>query len=143
MTQKIKKEYYFTQQQQELLNEIEEACQKAKELKENSSGYVVATSGAEINYCYCGEGNGYKGAPLRPSCMFAEVFESKEEAEEKASLLNYMEYRNGLGQIIKLEVKTARVYFFDIYIEMIGMLEDTKNIMAEANNLINKKKPTA
>ena len=88
MTHKIETTTSYTEQQLEYLNKMQAVCEKAKELKENCIGYVIAGyDGAGVDYCYCGEGNGYEGAPLRPACIFAVVFEDKEEADRKAKRL--------------------------------------------------------
>lgn len=133
MAQKIDFETSYTEQQLELLNKMEAVCNKAKELEENSHGYVIAGhDGAGVDYCYCGEGKGYMGAPLRPSCIWAVVFESKEEAECKAKRL--IGYRNGAGHEITLDVMVAWYYFSILRSQMLGSIELTKKMFQEINN---------
>lgn len=135
MEQKIKTTTSYTEQQLEYLNKMQAVCEKAKELKENCIGYVIAGyDGAGVDYCYCGEGNGYEGAPLRPACIFAVVFEDKEEAERKAKRL--IGYRNGAGHKIKLHVEDAWYYFECVYSQMLGIIDTAKQIFNEINNNI-------
>lgn len=103
MSHKIENTTSYTEQQLEYLNKMQAVCDKAKYLKENCNGYVVVgNDGAGVDYCYCGEGKGYEGAPLRPACIWTVVFESKEEADRKVKRL--IGYRNGAGHEIKLHV---------------------------------------
>ena len=133
MTRKIKTTTSYTEQQLEYLNKMQAVCEKAKELKENCIGYVIAgNDGAGVDYCYCGEGNGYEGAPLRPACIFAVVFEDKEEADRKAKRL--IGYRNGAGHKIELRVEGAWYYFGCVYNQMLGNIDSAKQIFNELNN---------
>ena len=133
MTHKIETTTSYTEQQLEYLNKMQAVCEKAKELKENCNGYVIAGyDGAGEDYCYCGEGNGYDGAPLRPACIFAVVFEDKEEADRKAKML--IGYRNGAGHKIKLHVEDAWYYFECVYSQMLGIIETAQEIFNEINN---------
>ena len=135
MAQKIETTTSYTEQQLEYLNKMQAVCEKAKELKENCIGYVIAGyDGAGVDYCYCGEGNGYEGAPLRPACIFAVVFEDKEEADRKAKSL--IGYRNGAGHKIKLHVEDAWYYFECVYSQMLGIIDTAKQIFNEINNNI-------
>ena len=135
MEQKIKTTTSYTEQQLEYLNKMQAVCEKAKELKENCIGYVIAGyDGAGVDYCYCGEGNGYEGAPLRPACIFAVVFEDKEEAERKAKRL--IGYRNGAGHKIKLHVEDAWYYFECLYSQILGIIDSAKQTINEINNNI-------
>lgn len=135
MTHKIETTTSYTEQQLEYLNKMQAVCEKAKELKENCIGYVIAGyDGAGDEYCYCGEGNGYEGAPLRPACIFAVVFEDKEEADRKAKRL--IGYRNGAGHKIKLHVEDAWYYFECVYSQMLGIIHTAKQIFNEINNNI-------
>ena len=135
MTHKIETTTSYTEQQLEYLNKMQAVCEKAKELKENCNGYVIAGyDGAGEDYCYCGEGNGYDGAPLRPACIFAVVFEDKEEADRKAKML--IGYRNGAGHKIKLHVEDAWYYFECVYSQMLGIIDTAKQIFKEINNNI-------
>lgn len=135
MTHKIETTTSYTEQQLEYLNKMQAVCEKAKELKENCIGYVIAGyDGAGVDYCYCGEGNGYEGAPLRPACIFAVVFEDKEEADRKAKRL--IGYRNGAGHKIKLHVEDAWYYFECLYSQMLGIIDTAKQIFNEINNNI-------
>lgn len=135
MTHKIETTTSYTEQQLEYLNKMQAVCEKAKELKENCIGYVIAGyDGAGDEYCYCGEGNGYEGAPLRPACIFAVVFEDKEEADRKAKRL--IGYRNGAGHKIKLHVEDAWYYFECLYSQMLGIIDTAKQIFNEINNNI-------
>lgn len=135
MTHKIETTTSYTEQQLEYLNKMQAVCEKAKELKENCIGYVIAGyDGAGVDYCYCGEGNGYEGAPLRPACIFAVVFEDKEEADRKAKRL--IGYRNGAGHKIKLHVEDAWYYFECVYSQMLGIIDTAKQIFNEINNNI-------
>lgn len=135
MTHKIETTTSYTEQQLEYLNKMQAVCEKAKELKENCIGYVIAGyDGAGEDYCYCGEGNGYEGAPLRPACIFAVVFEDKEEADRKAKRL--IGYRNGAGHKIKLHVEDAWYYFECVYSQMLGIIDTAKQIFNEINNNI-------
>lgn len=135
MAQKIETTTSYTEQQLEYLNKMQAVCEKAKELKENCIGYVIAGyDGAGVDYCYCGEGNGYEGAPLRPACIFAVVFEDKEEADRKAKRL--IGYRNGAGHKIKLHVEDAWYYFECVYSQMLGIIDTAKQIFNEINNNI-------
>ena len=135
MEQKIKTTTSYTEQQLEYLNKMQAVCEKAKELKENCIGYVIAgNDGAGVDYCYCGEGNGYEGAPLRPACIFAVVFEDKEEAERKAKRL--IGYRNGAGHKIKLHVEDAWYYFECLYSQILGIIDSAKQTINEINNNI-------
>ena len=135
MEQKIETTTSYTEQQLEYLNKMQAVCEKAKELKENCIGYVIAGyDGAGVDYCYCGEGNGYEGAPLRPACIFAVVFEDKEEADRKAKRL--IGYRNGAGHKIKLHVEDAWYYFECVYSQMLGIIDTAKQIFNEINNNI-------
>ena len=135
MTHKIETTTSYTEQQLEYLNKMQAVCEKAKELKENCIGYVIAGyDGAGEDYCYCGEGNGYDGAPLRPACIFAVVFEDKEEADRKAKML--IGYRNGAGHKIKLQVEAAWHYFECVYSQMLGIIDTAKQIFNEINNNI-------
>lgn len=135
MTHKIETTTSYTEQQLEYLNKMQAVCEKAKELKENCNGYVIAGyDGAGEDYCYCGEGNGYDGAPLRPACIFAVVFEDKEEADRKAKML--IGYRNGAGHKIKLHVEDAWYYFECVYSQMLGIIDTAKQIFNEINNNI-------
>lgn len=64
----------MTPEQQKVLNDMAEYGKHLQELAyENTGKYVVAgyagdsTDSSKL-YCYCGDGNGYKGAPLiRPT----------------------------------------------------------------------------
>ena len=133
MAQKIETTTIYTEQQMEYLNKMHAVCERAKELKETCVGYVIAGyDEAGEGYCYCGEGNGYKGAPLRPSCIFAVVFDDKDEAERKAKRL--IGYRNGAGHKIKLHVEDAWYYFECVYSQMLGIIETAKEIFNEINN---------
>jgi len=133
MAQKIDFETSYTEQQLELLNKMEAVCNKAKELEENSHGYVVAGhDGAGTDYCYCGEGKGYKGAPLRPSCIWAVVFNTEEEALNKVRELTGC--RNGYGHEIKLDVMVAWYYFSLVRSQMLGSIDVTKRMFQEINN---------
>ena len=133
MAHKIETTTSYTEQQLEYLNKMQAICEKAKELKENCKGYVIAgNDGAGVDYCYCGEGNGYEGAPLRPACIFAVVFEDKEEADRKAKRL--IGYRNGAGHEIELQVEVAWYYFGCIYSQMLGIIDTAKQIFNELNN---------
>lgn len=135
MTHKIETTTSYTEQQLEYLNKMQAVCEKAKELKENCIGYVIAGyDGAGEDYCYCGEGNGYEGAPLRPACIFAVLFEDKEEADRKAKRL--IGYRNGAGHKIKLHVEDAWYYFECVYSQMLGIIDTAKQIFNEINNNI-------
>lgn len=135
MTHKIETTTSYTEQQLEYSNKMQAVCEKAKELKENCIGYVIAGyDGAGVDYCYCGEGNGYEGAPLRPACIFAVVFEDKEEADRKAKRL--IGYRNGAGHKIKLHVEDAWYYFECVYSQMLGIIDTAKQIFNEINNNI-------
>ena len=135
MTHKIETTTSYTEKQLEYLNKMQAVCEKAKELKENCIGYVIAGyDGAGEDYCYCGEGNGYEGAPLRPACIFAVVFEDKEEADRKAKRL--IGYRNGAGHKIKLHVEDAWYYFECVYSQMLGIIDTAKQIFNEINNNI-------
>lgn len=135
MSQKIDFETSYTEHQLEYLNKMQAVCEKAKELKENCTGYVIAgNDGAGVDYCYCGEGNGYEGAPLRPACIFAVVFEDKEEADRKAKRL--IGYRNGAGHEIELKVEVAWYYFEYVYSQMLGIIDTAKQIFNEINNNI-------
>lgn len=133
MAHKIENTTSYTEQQLEYLNKMQAVCDKAKELKENCNGYVVAgNDGAGVDYCYCGEGKGYEGAPLRPACIWAVVFESKEDADRKAKML--IGYRNGAGHEIKLQVEGAWYYFGCIYSQILGSIDTAKHIFQELNN---------
>lgn len=106
MAHKIENTTSYTEKQLEYLNKMQAVCDKAKELKENCKGYVVAgNDGAGVDYCYCGEGKGYGGSPLRRACIWAVVFDSIEEADRKAKRL--IGYRNGAGHEIMLRVEGA------------------------------------
>ena len=127
MTHKIENTTSYTEKQLEYLNNMQAVCDKAKELKENCIGYVVAgNDGAGVDYCYCGEGKGYEGAPLCPACICAVVFDSKEEAERKANSL--IGYRNGAGHEITLHVDGARHYFGCIYSQILVSIDIAKYI---------------
>lgn len=133
MAHKIENTTSYTEQQLEYLNRMQAVCDKAKELKENCNGYVVAgNDGAGEDYCYCGEGKGYEGEPLRSACIWAVVFESKEEAYSKAKSL--IGYRNGAGHENKLYVHGAWYYFGCIYSQMLGIIYTAKHTFQELNN---------
>ena len=133
MAHKIENTTSYTEQQLEYLNKMQAVCDKAKDLKENCNGYVVVgNDGAGVDYCYCGEGKGYEGAPLRPACIWTVVFDSKEEADRKAKRL--IGYRNGAGHEIKLHVEVAWYYFGCIYSQMLGIIDTAKDIFQELNN---------
>lgn len=130
---KINNKTNYTEMQIDFLNKMQAICDHAKELKENCNGYVVAgNDGAGVDYCYCGEGNGYEGAPIRPSSIWAVVFESRNEAESKAKGL--VGYRNGAGHNIEMGVEAAWYYFESIHSQMLGCMETAKNLFDEVNN---------
>ena len=133
MAHKIETTTCYTEQQLELLNKLQVICEKAKELKENSIGYVIAgNDGAGVDYCYCGEGNGYDGARLRPACIFAVVFNDKDEADRKAkSLIGYI---NGAGHEIEMQVEVAWYYFECLYSQMLGVIDTIKQTFNDLNS---------
>ena len=130
---KIDFEANYTEQQQEFLNMIQNAYNKAEELEKSCHGFVIeGQDGAGESYCYCGEGHGYNGAPLRPSCIWAVVFNTEEEAKAKLSELTG--YHNGAGHKITLNVCVAWYYFSCLKQDILGSLYTAKRVFNDANN---------
>lgn len=124
----------MTKEQQQLLAQLEAGCKMAEEKAEStSSGWVVVGHTADgVNYCYCGDGKGYEGAPLRPACLWAVVFESEEDAIKKGKQL--IGYRNGAGQEIKMDYMAAWYYFEQLHEEQKRCVEMAKKIIEQINN---------
>ena len=123
----------MTKEQLELLAQLEDSCKRVKEKAESThTGYVVAGYAGEVQYCYCGEGNGYEGAPLRPACLYAVVFEDRKEAVRTARRL--AGYSNGKGDEIRLGVVVAWHYFKELYEEQKRCVEMATRIIDDANN---------
>lgn len=120
----------YTEQQLELIAKLESVCKKAEELWHTAKGYVVDGFAGDIHYCYCGEGNGYQGAPLRPASIWAVVFETEQEAKQHV----LTGYKNGAGDDILLKPCVAWYYFWRVYDEMRISIETTKLMMQEINN---------
>ena len=124
----------MTKEQQELLAQLEDSCKRVKEIADSThDGWVVIGHTADgVNYCYCGEGHGYEGAPLRPACIWVVVFATKEEAMAKAKSL--VGYSNGAGQEIKMDYMAAWYYFDRLYREQKQCVETAKRIIEDVNN---------
>ena len=123
----------MTKEQLELLAQLEDSCKRVKEKAESThTGYVVAGYAGEVQYCYCGEGKGYEGAPLRPACLWAVVFEDRKEAVRTARRL--AGYSNGKGDEIRLGVVVAWHYFKELYEEQKRCVEMATRIIDDANN---------
>lgn len=122
----------MTPEQQKVLNDMAEYGKHLQELAvENTGKYVVAgyagdgTDSSKL-YCYCGDGNGYKGAPLIPANSTAVVFASKAAAERKASLLKYS---NGYGERIILRAMPAAEYFWLVYDDICKAMQITEQLI--------------
>lgn len=122
----------MTPEQQKVLNDMAEYGKHLQELAvENAGKYVVAgyagdsTDSSKL-YCYCGDGNGYKGAPLIPANSTAVVFASKAAAERKASLLKYS---NGYGERIILRAMPAAEYFWLVYDDICKAMQITEQLI--------------
>lgn len=123
----------MTPEQQQMLNQMAEYGKHLQELAfANTGKYVVAgyagnTTDTNKLYCFCGEGNGYKGAPIVPANGTAVVFTNKAAAERKASLLKYS---NGYGERITLRAMPAAEYFWLVF-------DETCKAMQAAEQLAN------
>lgn len=108
----------LTPEQQELLNQLADYGKHLQERAYSSYGKYVAAGYAGDStetgklYCYCGHGNGYKGAPLIPANAAAILFSTKAAAEAKASLLHYS---NARGERITLKAMPASEYFWLLF----------------------------
>lgn len=127
----------LTPEQQQVLAQLAEQGKRLQELAYSSTGkYVVAgyagnsTETSKL-YCYCGEGKGYKGAPLTPASAIAVVYTSKEAAERKASLLKYS---NAYGERITLKAMPAAEYFWLVFDETCRVMQLAEQMAQEANN---------
>ena len=127
----------MTSDQQKVLNDMAEYGKHLQELAfENTGKYVVAgyagnsTETSKL-YCYCGEGKGYKGAPLMPASAIAVVYTSKEAAERKSSLLKYS---NAYGERITLKAMPANEYYWLLFDETCRVMQLAEQMAQEANN---------
>lgn len=115
----------MTPEQQQMLNEMADYGKRLQELAfANTGKYVVAgyagnSTYTDKLYCFCGEGKGYKGAPLMPANGAAVVFASKSKAERVASQLKF---NNGYGERITLKAMPASEYFWLVF-------DNTCNVM--------------
>lgn len=80
--------------------------------KRESEGYVVAGYGGDTYYSFVGEGRGYEGAAITPVSSTPVIFNSRRAAQREA---DNGTYRNGRGDIVKLEVVKAADYFTKLY----------------------------
>lgn len=88
----------------EQLNNVKEVVSE----KMSKPGYVVAGYGGDTYYAYVGSGRGYEGAALTPVSYSPVIFNSQRAAQREA---NNGTYRNGRGELIRLEVVEASEYF--------------------------------
>ena len=101
----------FTEKRKALIEQLKSA-QDAIGRKRESEGYVVAGYGGDTYYSFVGEGRGYEGAALIPVSSSPVIFSSRKAAQREA---NNGTYRNGRGDIVKLEVVEAADYFKKLY----------------------------
>lgn len=127
----------LTPEQQAMLNELAEYGKRLQELAYSSCGKFVAagyagdTTQSGKLYCYCGHGNGYKGAPLIPANAAAILFSSKAAAEAKASLLHYS---NARGERITLKAMPASEYFWLLFDDTCKTMQLAEQMAQEAND---------
>lgn len=76
------------------------------------AGYAGYSQKMMDFYCYCGEGNGYKGAPLIPANARAVLYSQKQAALQK---LEGMNFQNGRSEQIHLKVMPANEYFWQLF----------------------------
>ena len=114
----------MTTEQQKVLNDMAEYGKHLQKLAfANTGKYVVAgyagdsTDSSKL-YCYCGDGNGYKGAPIVPANGTA--------AERKASLLKYS---NGYGERIILRAMPAAEYFWLVFDDICKAMQITEQLI--------------
>lgn len=127
----------LTPEQQAMLNQLAEYGKRLQELAYSSYGKFVAagyagdTTQSGKLYCYCGHGNGYKGAPLIPANAAAILFSSKAAAEAKASLLHYS---NARGERITLKAMPASEYFWLLFDDTCKTMQLAEQMAQEAND---------
>ena len=93
--------------------------------KLGTEGYVVAGLGGDMLYAYVGEGKGYKGAALMPANINPVIFNTSKAAQRVAS---DGVYKNGNGNVIKLEVVEAASYFNELYNRATQYIEQAEEI---------------
>lgn len=93
--------------------------------KLETKGYVVAGYGGDTYYAYVGEGKGFQGAALTPVSGNPVVFDTVQAAKREA---NNGTYRNGRGNVVRLEVVEASAYFAKIYADLEKNIELVKEL---------------
>jgi hypothetical protein len=114
----------MTEAKTSIVEQLESAKAAIAE-KLETKGYVVAGYGGDTYYAYVGEGKGYQGAVLTPVSSHPVVFDTVQTAKREA---HNGTYKNGRGDVIKLEVVEASKYFAKIYADLEKNIELVKEL---------------
>lgn len=120
-------EQNFEQARANVLEQLNSRLDKI-EAKLGKEGFVVAGFGGDTYYAFVGLGRGFQGAALTPISINPVIFSSEQAAQREA---NNGIYKNGMGDVIDLQVKKASEYFSYLHRQTRETLEYMKEMFAQ------------